>query len=89
MLQLRNLNLHRTFCSPSPSVLAFNRTKKTSAFQIAATQQFIDSRKRAIIEMPVIKETIELTEVEQGLFSDLLAAVKEVSYLFNMPQTPL
>lgn len=35
---------------------------------------------RAVFEMPPIKETIELTDVEQGLFDDLLETIKEVGY---------
>ena len=33
---------------------------------------------RAVFDMPVIKDTIELTDVEQGLFDDLLETLKEV-----------
>ena len=33
---------------------------------------------RTVFDMPPIKETVELSEVEQGLFNDLMAAVREV-----------
>jgi hypothetical protein len=33
---------------------------------------------RAVFDMPPIKETIELTEIEQGLFNDLVSTMTEV-----------
>lgn len=35
---------------------------------------------RAVFNMPPIKENIELTEIEQGLFNDLIATMTEVRF---------
>lgn len=36
---------------------------------------------RAVFDMPPIKENIELTEIEHGLFNDLIATMTEVRFI--------
>ena len=49
--------------------------------QQSSTLQELGSRRPAI-DMPVIKENIELTEMECKLFDDLVAATKQASKRF-------
>lgn len=78
---------HQSFLHPNTR--SFPNTNTLPKQRFLATTTFASSfenfhpvivRKgaRAVFQMPAIKDTIVLNEVEQALFNDLLAAIQEV-----------
>jgi hypothetical protein len=63
-------NIETTPITESPPPLLEGYTRRVGA--------------RAIFDMPPIKENIELTEIEQGLFNDLVATMTEVRNSFSI-----
>jgi hypothetical protein len=54
---------------------------RSNAAELHSTRKDAESntvRRRVIVEMPQIRDAIELTEIEQDLFSDLLDAARKV-----------